>query len=221
MKVYTTLALLAISISSYSQSPLINRYTWDSPVAYENSSTPTLKAFGEHSDSLKSAYGVQFLFHNNNYYHVNSWADYYLWFTQKYSYLFNLSPDLYKFYYQSGDNWAMMDYVFNSYRGDILPTIYVDLGDGNSKDIRSYAFNYNRFRNQNNEMVRERNLIHLARTSPERTNSRQYLRSQPGPGVPGGSTTSNSGTSGGSPSPSVSSNSSVSISNSAKLSGKD
>ncbi|WP_462247461.1 hypothetical protein [Ekhidna sp.] len=216
MKVYTTLALILLSLVSYSQSVLINTSRWDSPVAFENSSTPTIKAFGEHSDSLKAIYGVQFLYHNGNYFHLTTWADYYLWFTQKYSYLFYLSPELYQNYYESGNNYAMMDYVFNFYRGDILPTIKVDLGTGGSRDIRSYAFNANRFRNFDNELARERNLMFLARTSPERTNSRQFDRSKvtnPRRGSSSSSSGSSSGSSGG-----ISSNSSGS---SASISGKN
>lgn len=220
MKAYTTLALLILSLVSYSQSPIINRSTWDSPVAYENSSTPTLKAFGEHSDSLKSAYGVQFLFHNNKYYHVNTWADYYLWFTQKYSYLFFLNADLYKAYYEAGDNFAMMDFVFNYYRGDILPTIYVDLGTGLSRDIRSYAFNFNRFRNYDNAVLRERNLS-FASGYMEPTNSRQYIRSRTSNERRSSSSTTSSSSSGSSGTGVSSSNSSGSSANYSPVTGKN
>ena len=167
MKIYTVLLLGLLSSNLYSQSSiLINQNRWSDPVAWQNSSTPTLKAFGDHSDSLKSVYGSEFLFYNQRYYHVNSWADYYLWFTQKYSYMFNLSADLYQFYYNAEDNYAMMDYVFNFYRGDILPSIRVDLGDGERRDIRSFEFDSNRFRRENQNRKREQNLKIIA-TKPK------------------------------------------------------
>ena len=159
MNNYIVLIFVLLSSNLYSQSSiLINQTRWSDPVAWQNSSTPSIKAFGEQSDSLKNIYGMQFLFHNQRYYHVNSWADYYLWFTQKYSYMFNLSAELYKFYYNSGDNFAMMDYVFNYFRGGILPTIRVDLGNGDKHDVRNFEFNSNRFRREERAYKRDKDL---------------------------------------------------------------
>ncbi|MEO9870011.1 hypothetical protein [Ekhidna sp.] len=163
MKIYISILSVVLSLTAYAQSSiLINQSRWNDPVAWQNSSTPTIKAFGEHSDSLKSIYKTEFLFHNNRYYHVTSWADYYLWFTQKYSYMFNLNAELYKYYHQAGDNFAMMDFVFNFHRGGILPTIRVDLGNGESLDVRSYAFDTNRFNRESNKYRRRQNLKHIA-----------------------------------------------------------
>lgn len=163
MKIIIALSLSLLSYVAHSQSPiLINTLRWDDPVAWQNSSTPTIKAFGEHSDSLKSAYGAEFLYHSSQYYHVTNWADYYLWFTQKYSYLFSMNADLYKFYYESGDNYAMMDYVFNFSRGGNLPTIWVDLGNGQQEDVRSYAFDNNSFYREEKKLRRKQNLAHIS-----------------------------------------------------------
>lgn len=127
MKILNTIFAILISFVAFSQAPLINQLTWDNPVTYENSPTPIIKTFGPQSDSLKSEYGTQFLFHDGLYYHVTSWADYFLWFTQKYWYRFSASPELYKFYYESGDNFNMMSFVFGIENDN--PSMNVTYGD--------------------------------------------------------------------------------------------
>lgn len=146
-----SLLITVVSTTSIAQiAPIVNQTNWDSPVVWHNSSTPTIKRYGDQSDSLRAVYEVDFLFHNGLYYHVNSWADYFLWFTQRYSYRFNLNVALYKYYYDAKDNWAMMDFVFNTYRGGIFPTITVQ----QVGKTRTYVFDAEKFEKEDEKLSR-------------------------------------------------------------------
>lgn len=97
---------------------------WSNQVAFENSSLPAIRHYGELSDSLKQAYGgISFYEHEGNYYPVKSWADYYYWFTQRYWYRFAASVSIYELYYFSDDDLNMARFISgNNYLADVYPS---------------------------------------------------------------------------------------------------
>ncbi|WP_420317698.1 hypothetical protein [Ekhidna sp.] len=147
MKIYSSIFLIfLISFSSLAQNQEINQYNWDNPTTFELSPAPFIKAKGELSDSLESVHGGEWLVHNNTYYSVESWADYYLWFTQKHWYRFSQSPYVYQYFYDTKDNLNMMLYVMDKSLFDIYPSeILVRLSDS---DVRKLAYDPERFKMQ-------------------------------------------------------------------------
>lgn len=91
---------------------------WSDPVAFDWSH-PKIRGYGELSDSLKTIYPEQdFYEFNGTYYAIDTWADYYNWFTKKFWYRFTRPVGEYEAYYLIGDNQFMMEYVFNAYDYD-------------------------------------------------------------------------------------------------------
>lgn len=93
----------------------LNQFTWDDPVVFKNSGNPFVRSYGELSDSLSSLTDdkIDFYFHNGEYFAVQSWADYFNWFTTKYWYRFAISSDVYRFHYLTGNNIEMMRFLNN------------------------------------------------------------------------------------------------------------
>lgn len=84
---------------------------WSDPGAFVLSRSPLITGYGTYSDSLSNLYrGKTFYEYNDEYYIIESWADYYYWFTKKYSYMFK-NPELYEIYYLSSNNFGMASYI--------------------------------------------------------------------------------------------------------------
>lgn len=115
MKNVAFIIFLAIA-SSLNAQLTIDANTWDDPVTFQNSGVPLIADFGESGDSLALAFsnGTKFYAINDKYTPVNSWADYYLWYTQKYWYRFSRSVDVYAYFHKAKNNLEMMNFIFNN-----------------------------------------------------------------------------------------------------------
>lgn len=127
MKKITFLILLTslISISVKSQTFYVNKNLgWSDPKVYQLSPEPVINEYGVYSDSLSKVYdGKTFYEHDSIYYAIESWADYYYWFTQRYWYNFTDQVALYELYYYSKDDYHMIEFIANNYTGKYLPGI--------------------------------------------------------------------------------------------------
>ncbi|MEP1035404.1 hypothetical protein [Ekhidna sp.] len=110
--------LIVFGFSLPAQHVMFSISDWSSPMAFDWSH-PTIRGYGELSDSLSNIYPDRdFYEFNETYYSINTWADYYYWFTQKFWYRFKRPVAEYAAYYLIGDNQFMMEYIFNSYDYD-------------------------------------------------------------------------------------------------------
>lgn len=129
----------------YSQkAPTIVYYNWSNPTTFELSPSPIIKGYGYYSDSLSTVYnGKRFYEYNREYYCIQSWADYYYWFTKEYWYRFK-NPDLYEYYYMTKDDYGMASYIASSnYLGRYYPSlITLNFGDMNVKENRLMTDQY-------------------------------------------------------------------------------
>jgi len=93
---------------------------WSNPY-YFNS--PIVTGYGEYSDSLSKVYdGKSFYIYDNEYYLIESWADYYLWFTKRFWYNFT-NPELYEVYYITDNDYGMASYIASHYNGAYYPSL--------------------------------------------------------------------------------------------------
>ncbi len=148
---FLTMLLLA-SYGIFSQSTLtIEYYNWSSPTTYCLSPSPIIAGYGTYSDSLSDIFnGKTFYEYNDEYYCIESWADYYYWFTKKYSNQFS-DPQLYAFYYWTKDDLGMTSYIAShNYLGNYYPSlINLNFGDLPVKCNRLKTDRY--FAQSNNE----------------------------------------------------------------------
>jgi len=120
------IALLIISSIAFSQSvSIINYSQWSDPNTFQLSPNPTITGYGYYSDSLSVVYDNKtFYEYNNQYYCIESWADYYFWFTEKYSHLFE-DPGVYGLYYHTNNDLGMASYIAsNKYLGEFYPSLF-------------------------------------------------------------------------------------------------
>lgn len=113
-------------------------YKWSDPTAYKTSPSPIIKGYGYYSDSLSNMFdGTTFFEHNSEYFAIESWADYYYWFVQEYSYAFE-DPQLYEYYYWAKDDYGMASYIASEkYLGRTYPSsIQIAFGDRIGKENR-------------------------------------------------------------------------------------
>lgn len=112
--------------TNLTDSPTISYIDWSNPIVFNTSKSPRVKGYGYFSDSLSNVFnGVAFYEYNNDYYPIESWADYYYWFTKKYSHLFS-DPQVYEYYYITGDDFGMASYITSSkYLGKYYPSSFV------------------------------------------------------------------------------------------------
>lgn len=99
---------------------------WSNPNAFLFGPTPLIKGYGELSDSLKMMHdGGTFYEINDTYYSINTWADYYYWFTQRYWFMFRRPVLEYEFYYLTNNTIEMIKYIASpNYEGKIYPTTF-------------------------------------------------------------------------------------------------
>ena len=94
------LIILVASSSLFGQvGNTVPYYNWSSPATYMLSTPPLIQGRGHYSYLLSEAQnGTTFYVHDNEYFPIETWADYYLWYTIKYSHNWQ-NPELYKYYY--------------------------------------------------------------------------------------------------------------------------
>ncbi|MDX9695594.1 MAG: hypothetical protein RBT49_07360 [Bacteroidales bacterium] len=138
MRKITLLTLLmAVSLCIFSQTN-VPYYKWSDPMTFQLSPRPRITGYGYYSDSLSKMFdGKTFYVHNDVYYPIESWADYYLWFTKVYYFKFE-DPQLYEFYYWGGDDHGMASYIAsNKYKDKYYPSsIFVDFRERPIKNNR-------------------------------------------------------------------------------------
>ncbi len=135
-KLIIVTALICISTFAFSQK--VSYLNWSNPVTFQTSPTPIITGFGEYSDSLSDVYdGKTFFANQNEYYQIESWADYYYWFTQKYWYKFE-QPELYEYFYLTENDYEMARYIATQYRGKYYPAkIEIELRKGDDYKNRT------------------------------------------------------------------------------------
>lgn len=121
MKNLFTIFLIVVFSTTLFGQKSISYKNWSSPVTFETSTTPVITGYGEYSDSLSEVYdGKTFYANGNDYFQIESWADYYYWFTQKYWYKFK-NPELYEYFYLTENDYEMARYIATQYQGKYYP----------------------------------------------------------------------------------------------------
>lgn len=139
---FFTLAFSINFVQSQNIVTTVDFFNWDNSEVFQRSPMPNIKEYGPKSDSISNALDVkEVLFFNGKYYPIKSWADYYRWFVRRYSHLY-FFPDLYEFYYLSGDNLGMVSYIAGDYyQGLYYPSnILVSFGDKGSEFVNRLAY---------------------------------------------------------------------------------
>lgn len=151
---FLTVLILA-SYSLFSQSTLtIEYFNWSNPVTFDLSPSPIISGYGTYSDSLSEAFdGKTFYEYNDEYYCIESWADYYYWFTKKHSHQFT-DPQQYEFYYLLKDDLGMTSYIAShKYLGNYYPSL-INLNFGNvSVKCNRLKNNYSLAQSNNEERI--------------------------------------------------------------------
>ena len=105
-------------------------YNWSDPIAFQLSASPLIQGYGYYSNSFSEVNnGVQYYEYAGEYYPIRSWADYYLWYVNKYWFYF-IDADLYEYYYWTNNDFGMARYIASKkYRGHYYPSrIYISFG---------------------------------------------------------------------------------------------
>lgn len=106
-----------ISINAYSQATfsqqvpkVLHVSDWSDSMTFNTTiEGPAIKGYGELSGSLSNTFGGTTFYENNGkYYKINSWADYYYWFTQRFWYFFSRPVDIYENFYRNNHNAGMI-----------------------------------------------------------------------------------------------------------------
>jgi len=95
---------------------------WSNPMVFRSSPSPVVTGNGALSDSLLAVFDVQSVYeYNNEYFLINSWADYYEWYTSKFWFQFEM-PELYHAYYNAGDDFGMANFIVQNFKGRYYPS---------------------------------------------------------------------------------------------------
>ena len=125
MRTILAVLLVFIFFGAFSQkrkSRKVHWTQWYDSAAFFNGPEPLILGYGEKSDSLSTVFGGRTIFeYEDQYYLINCLADYYLWFTSKYSYLFRKDVSLYEELYYDGKGLHMASFVKRNYKGKKLP----------------------------------------------------------------------------------------------------
>lgn len=113
---------MSLNLSAQEVHP-VDWYNWSNPITYKLSPRPFITGYGFYSDSLSQiSKGATFYEANGEYYQIDSWADYYFWYVNKYWYQFT-NPELYEYYYSIKDDFQMASYIAGrSYKGPYYPS---------------------------------------------------------------------------------------------------
>ncbi|RLD80614.1 MAG: hypothetical protein DRJ10_07195 [Bacteroidetes bacterium] len=122
-KALITLILLVGFLNLTAQNASVAWYNWSNPETFLLSPPPLITGWGVHSDSLSHTFnGKMFYEFNGEYYPISNWAEYYLWFVNKYWYNFT-DPQLYEYYYLQNDDYEMARYIAgDNYQGYYYPS---------------------------------------------------------------------------------------------------
>jgi hypothetical protein len=124
MKKLTLITVLFISslFSTLAQSQHVSYLNWSDSLTYSNSSKPIITGVTPKSDSIAKTSNTHEVYeYNGVYYFINSWADYYMWYTTKYHYKFHLH-ELYQYYYNTNDNYNMVRFLSQNFKGKYYPS---------------------------------------------------------------------------------------------------
>jgi len=145
-----TFTLLVLSITFFVSAQTKNEvayFNWSNPITYQASPSPIVTGFGEFSDKLsKENDGKVFYEYAGEYYLIETWADYYYWYTKKYWFNFN-EPQVYEFFYYTKNDFEMANYVVSNFTGGYYPTKFTvsfigkNVKNNNLSDFSNVAMN--------------------------------------------------------------------------------
>lgn len=154
-KLIIILALFVVE--SASAQKLFTIQNWSDSTTFRWSH-PTIRGYSTLSDSLAQAVPgkAEFYYHDGSYYAVNSWADYYNWFTKAYWYRFNRPVVEYETFYLLGDNFMMVDWLLNQYNSKEYPDLMTVEDPFNRRVVafNSLYFDKRELRKLSNERAR-------------------------------------------------------------------
>lgn len=101
----------------------VDYFKWSDPITFKLSPSPHITGYGYYSDSLSNVFeNKDFYEYNNEYFCIESWADYYYWYTKKYWHLFE-NPAVYEYYYWTKNDLGMASYIASyNYKGEYYPS---------------------------------------------------------------------------------------------------
>ncbi len=99
----------------------IHWYNWTDSVAFQNGPIPLVQSYGYFSDSLSKVHGGIFYTLGDEYFPIKTTADYYLWFTRRYEFLFRDKIETYELFYIAGDQLSMATFISTNYKGKRFP----------------------------------------------------------------------------------------------------
>jgi len=144
------ITFLFIGLNTYSQQYHTFPYTyWSNPITYKISPQPVITGYGELSESLSKEFHIETIYeYKGAYFKIESWADYYNWYTQKFWFLFE-NAEIYQYFYRANDDFGMASFIASQYRGVYYPSkISVSFVNSNKKvhnnrfkTNKAYAFN--------------------------------------------------------------------------------
>lgn len=110
--------LTTVTLMSHAQTTTFKEISvdeFDDYRAFADSPTPYLTGRGVKSDSLSISNQVfDYYQAGDQYYAIESWADYFYWLSKKYTYLFN-KPEIFEHFYKMKDNVQMIKYLSFNY----------------------------------------------------------------------------------------------------------
>ena len=149
-KFILVITFLFTGLNTYSQQYHTFPYTyWSNPITYQISPQPVITGYGELSESLSKEFHIETIYeYKGAYFKIESWADYYNWYTQKFWFLFE-NAEIYQYFYRANDDFGMASFVASQYRGVYYPSkISVSFVNSNKKVYnnrfkknKAYAFN--------------------------------------------------------------------------------
>lgn len=122
---FLSLILLTVSLTAVGQKQkrprAIRWFDFSDSSAFRKGPVPLVQAYGPHSDSLSKVHGGVFYTLGHEYFPIKTAADYYLWFTRRYDFLFRGNVESYELFYIAGDNLSMATYISENYKGKRYP----------------------------------------------------------------------------------------------------
>ena len=94
---------------------------WSDSIAFQKGPVPLVQAYGPYSDSLSQVHGGIFYTLGSEYFPIQTAADYYLWFTRRYEFLFRSKIEKYELFYIAGDQLSMATFISENYKGKRYP----------------------------------------------------------------------------------------------------
>ena len=163
--------LFIFTIANSQRLYVVPYYDWSSKTTFMLSPSPMVTGYGYYSDSLSRAFnGVIFYEYAGDYYPIESWADYYYWYVNKYWYQF-VDPGLYEFYYFAKDDFGMAQYICShSYRGRMYPTRFAISFPGRRVFVNNLSRRYIRWCTKNDSWENKNYVANLERNLRDNKN---------------------------------------------------